>query len=184
MNSNIKWTWDKKLEITVDNLKRNHINATIVDSIEELHEEIRKLVKPEDTVSVGGSMTLFETGIIDLLKDGPYNYLDRYAKDLNPADMREIYFKSFDADAYFTSSNAVTMEGHLYNIDGNGNRVAAMIYGPKKVIIVVGRNKIVKDLEAAETRIKHFAAPANAKRLKLKTPCAATGICEECSSPD
>lgn len=184
MNPNISWTIDKKIETTIENLKHNHINAKAVSSLDELHDEIKKLIQPGQTVSAGGSMTLFETGVIDLLSGGDYNYLDRYAEGLKPEDLREVYVQSFNADAYFTSSNALTMEGHLYNIDGNGNRVAAMIYGPKKVIVIVGKNKIVKDLEAAETRLKHYAAPANARRLHLKTPCAAVGFCEECSSPD
>ncbi len=184
MNPNISWTLDKKIETTIENLKNNHINAKAIANLEQLHNEIKQLIHPGQTVSVGGSMTLFETGVIDLLKEGDYNYLDRYQEGLKPADMREIYLQSFAADAYFTSSNALTMEGHLYNIDGNGNRVAAMIYGPKKVIVIVGKNKLVKDLEAAETRLKHYAAPANAKRLHLKTPCAAVGFCQDCSSPD
>ena len=184
MNPNIDWAWDKKIETTIKNLEKNHINATFVENTEDLKSEILKLLKPNDTVSVGGSMSLFETGVIDLIREGDYNFLDRYAPGLTGAEMRQIFVDTFSADVYFTSTNALTMEGHLYNIDGNGNRVAAMIFGPKKVIVVVGKNKIVKDFAAAETRLKHYAAPANARRLNLKTPCATTGFCEECSSPD
>lgn len=184
MNPNIEWTIDKKIETTIENLKRNHINAKAVNSLDELQAEIEKLVKPGQTVAVGGSMTLFETGVIDWIRSGELTFLDRYREGITPEELREVYFQSFNADAYFTSTNALTMEGHLYNIDGTGNRVAAMIYGPKKVIVIVGKNKLVKDLAEAETRLKHYAAPANARRLHLKTPCAAVGFCEECSSPD
>lgn len=129
-------------------------------------------------------MTLFETGVIDLLRSEKYNFSDRYAQGLSKDDIKDIYRKSFSADAYFTSSNAITENGELYNVDGTGNRVAAMIYGPDKVIVVVGINKIVKDVDEAIERNKRMAAPANATRLNRKTPCANLGYCTDCNSPD
>lgn len=129
-------------------------------------------------------MTLFETGVIDHLRSGRYNFLDRYKEGLTDSDIKEIYRKSFFADAYFTSSNAITEDGEIYNVDGNGNRVAAMIYGPDKVIIVAGINKIVKDLDEAIERNREMAAPANAKRLNKNTPCAKIGYCMDCTSAD
>ena len=128
-------------------------------------------------------MTLFETNVIDYLRNGKYNFLDRYQANISADDMKEIYRKSFYADAYFASTNAVTENGELYNVDGNGNRVAAMLYGPDKVILVVGVNKIVKDVNEAINRNKEICAPANTKRLSCKTPCASTGQCMDCSSP-
>lgn len=129
-------------------------------------------------------MTLFKTGIIDLLRSGRYNFLDRYEENLSPQEMKEIFRKSFCADAYFTSTNAITEEGELYNVDGMGNRVAAMLYGPDKVIVVCGVNKIVKNIDEAINRNKVVSAPANAKRLNTKTPCKEVGYCMDCSSSE
>ena len=109
---------------------------------------------------------------------------DRYGAGLTKEEIKEIYRKSFCADAYFTSTNALTEAGELYNVDGTGNRTAAMIYGPDKVIVIVGINKIVKDLNEAIERNKRLAAPANAKRLSRKTPCVNLGYCVDCNSPD
>ncbi len=184
MDTNTNFIIEKRLHRTADNLKRNNINAYVINNLEELHKVIKSLIAPNDIVALGGSMTLFETGVIELLRNGDYQFLDRYEKGLSPEEIRRIYLDSFDADAYFTSTNALTIDGMLYNIDGNGNRVAAMLYGPKKVIVVVGINKIVNNLEEAENRLKNFTAPSNAKRLNLNTPCASTGICSDCNSPD
>ncbi|HEX2938029.1 MAG TPA: lactate utilization protein, partial [Ruminiclostridium sp.] len=145
-------------------------------------KKAKELIKDGDTVSVGGSMTLFETGIIDYLKSGRFNYLDRYADGLAHEDREKIFRESFFADDYFTSSNVVTEEGELYNVDGSGNRVSAMIFGPKSVIVVVGYNKIVSDREAAIERVRKIAAPANAARLSCKTPCAKKGECMDCKT--
>ena len=119
--------------------------------------------------------------MLDLLRCGDYQFLDRYASGLSGEQIAEIYRKSFFADAFLCSTNAVTESGELYNVDGNGNRVAAMTFGPASVILVVGANKIVRDLAEAEQRVKEFAAPANCKRLACKTPCAVTGKCADCS---
>ena len=127
-------------------------------------------------------MTLFETGIIDLLRSGSYKFLDRYQQGLSPDDIMNIYRQSFCADAYLVSSNAITENGELYNVDGNSNRVAAMLYGPKSVIVVAGYNKIVKDIEAAKARLEEVAAPANCVRLNMGTPCTTAGKCCHCNS--
>ena len=128
-------------------------------------------------------MTLFETGVIDLLRNGNYEFLDRY-KDLNKDEIKELYRKTFYANAYFTSTNAITEKGELFNVDGNGNRIAAMLYGPDKVIVICGVNKIVKNIDEAIKRNKEIAAPANTKRMNAKTPCKTTGYCIDCSSQD
>ncbi|MBQ3549989.1 MAG: lactate utilization protein [Clostridia bacterium] len=161
---------------TMENLNKNRMESFFVETKEEALKTALSLISDGDTVSVGGSVTLNEVGILEALKCGKYNYLDRYAAS-SPQEMHDIFRQSFSADAYFTSSNAVTEEGELFNCDGNANRVAAMMYGPKKVIVIVGKNKIVKDLDEALIRLKTVAAPLNAKRLNKETYCAKIGHC-------
>lgn len=184
MDNNVKFVVEKKILRTIENLEKNNMKGYFVQNEEEAVKKVEELIKEGDTVSVGGSMTLFETGVIDHLRNGKYNFLDRYKEGLTPENIKDIYRRSFAADAYFTSSNAITEEGELYNVDGRGNRVAAMIYGPDKVIVVVGVNKIVRDLDEAIMRNREWAAPANAKRLNRKTPCAEVGYCMDCNSKD
>lgn len=184
MDANVKFVVDKRVLRTIENLEKNNMKGYFVENEEEAIKKIKDIIGEGDTLSVGGSMTLFETGIIDFLRKGKYNFLDRYEEGLSPEDIKEIYRKSFSADAYFTSSNAITEEGELYNVDGRGNRVAAMIYGPDKVIVVVGVNKIVRDLDEAIMRNRELAAPANVKRLNKNTPCSKVGYCMDCNSKD
>ncbi|MFA9398534.1 MAG: lactate utilization protein [Clostridiaceae bacterium] len=184
MDKNAKFVVEKKVERTIEALKKNGMNGYFVQDEKALISKIDEIVKDGETVAVGGSMTLFETGVIDYLRSGKYDFVDRYKEGLTPADIKDVYRKSFSCDSYLVSSNAVTEEGELYNVDGNGNRVAAMIYGPDKVIVIVGYNKIVKDVEAAIERNREISAPANAKRLNMKTPCASVGYCMDCSSAD
>lgn len=173
-----------KINNLIKTLQKNNINGYMVESKEELISQIEAIVEKDSVVSVGGSMTLFELGIIDYLRKGRYEFLDRYKDGLSPADIEDIYRKSFFADAYFTSTNAITEEGELYNVDGTGNRVAAMLYGPKKVIFIVGTNKIVQNMDEAIKRVREIAAPLNTKRLNRKTPCVKVGHCMDCNSPE
>ena len=184
MDKNTTWLLEERIKRTISNLEKNNMEAYYVQDEQALLEKVAEFIKAWDTVSVGGSMTLFETGIINFLRSNNYIFLDRYKEDLTPEALKEIFRKSFFADAYFTSSNALTESGELYNVDGNGNRVAAMLYGPDKVIVIVGINKIVKDVQAAINRNKEFSAPANNKRLNKKTPCTEIGYCMECKSPE
>lgn len=184
MDNNIKFVINKRVNRTIENLEKNNMSGYFVEDENEALEVVKSIIKDGDIVSVGGSMTLFETNLIQFLRDGNYNFLDRYADGLKPEDIKELYRKSLFADAYFTSSNAITEDGELYNVDGRGNRVAAMIYGPDKVIVLVGINKIVKDLNEAINRNREIAAPANAVRLNRKTPCAEVGYCMDCRSDD
>lgn len=184
MDNNVEWVYEKKLEKTMKALEKNNIKAYLVNTKEDLIEKIESIVKEGALVSCGGSITLMETGVIEHLRNGKYNFLDRYEPNLTKDGLKEMYRKSFSADAFFTSTNAITENGELYNVDGNGNRVAAMLYGPDKVIVVTGTNKIVKNIEEAVNRNKYIAAPANTKRLGCNTPCRITGECSDCSSPD
>lgn len=184
MDNNKLYVIEQKVNRTIENLQKNNMEGYFVEDENELKAKVAQLLSEGETVSVGGSMTLCETGVIDYLRSGKFNFLDRYKKGLSGDEVKEIFRKSFCADAYIVSSNAVTEDGELYNVDGNGNRVAAMIYGPDKVIVVVGINKIVKDLDEAISRVREISAPANAKRLNKKTPCGEVGYCMECQSSD
>lgn len=184
MNENIKWVNEKKIEKTINNLKKNNINGYYVKDNDELINLIKDIAKEGEVVSVGGSMSLFESKVIELLRSGRYEFLDRYKKDLTQEDIKEIYRKSFFADTYFASANAITEDGKIFNVDGNGNRVAAILYGPDKVVLIVGVNKIVKNIEQAVARNRAISGPANAKRLNLSTPCIKTGQCMECNIED
>lgn len=184
MDKNVIWSNELKINRTIESLKKNNMNGYYAKSREELIDIIEGIVKSGSKVSCGGSMTLFETGVIDHLRCGRYEFLDRYKEGLTKEDVVEIYKKAFFADAYFVSSNAVTENGELYNVDGNGNRVAAMLYGPDKVIVICGVNKIVKDVDEAIKRNRECAAPINAKRLNKKTPCTKVGYCMDCNSPE
>lgn len=174
---------DERIQRTMDNLRLNRMKPYFVESREELYGVIRELIKDDKLITSGGSMTLKESGVADLLmKEFGNVYLDRSkGKDKNEVD--EIMRRAFVSDTFFASSNAITEDGELYNVDGNGNRVSAMIFGPKQVIVVAGVNKIVKDLAEAKERVEKTAAPRNTVRLSCDTPCAKTGECMHCHSP-
>lgn len=162
---------------TMEALEKNNMQAAYLPKAADVLPMLKNLLEPGSTVSVGGSMSLFETGAIDLLRNGSYQFLDRYAPGISSADIEKIYHDSFNADFYLTSANAITEHGELYCVDGTGNRVAAMIYGPKKVIVVAGWQKIVPNLAAAVVRVKNVATPANVTRLDKDTYCAQHGRC-------
>ena len=172
----------KLIERTAKKLEENQMTAYYAPTLEDARKLVQELLPKGCTVACGGSMTLSEAGIMDLLRSGDYEFYDREAVPQEEIDL--VLRKAFFVDCYLTSCNAVTEQGELYNVDGNANRVAAMTYGPKSVICVVGYNKIVPDLEAAVARVEQVAAPANAVRLHRKTPCTVTGRCEDCHSPD
>lgn len=159
-------------------LEKKAYEVYIVEGAREAKELIERLIPQGAVVSSGGSLTLSDSKILDLLRNGKYKFLDRYSS----SDRRKTELEAFDCDYYFCSVNAITMNGELVFMDGFGNRVAAITYGPRNVILVVSANKIVENLEAARERIRYIA-PMNAKRLSLSTPCATTGICHDCDSP-
>ncbi len=169
---------------TIKNLEKRHFNCYYCQTSKEATELASKMVPAGSTVSFGGSMTLAESGMGSALrKREDITLLDR-GKAGSPEEIKEIYHKSLHADYYFMSSNAITADGELVNIDGTGNRAAALIYGPEHVIILAGMNKVAPTLEEAISRVRNVASPINALRLGRNTPCAATGLCSDCLSPD
>lgn len=172
-----------KAENLIKNFEKRNIEAFYVENSEAAASKVLDIIKEGASVSWGGSMTLKEINIFDSLNNGSYQLFDR-DKANNSTEKEEIYHQALNADYYLMSSNAITQSGKLVNVDGNGNRLAALIYGPKNVIIVAGMNKITIDEESAVKRVRNQAAPANAVRLDQKTPCAKTGYCSSCQTDD
>lgn len=184
MDQNVKTLYDLKLEKTRNALIRNNMETHIVEDEGALKQLVRHLIKPHSSVSVGGSQTLFETGIIEDLRSMDITFHDRYQEGLSQEEIEDVYRLAFSDDYYIMSSNAITEEGMLFNIDGKGNRVAALTFGPKHVIVVAGFNKIVANIDEALKRVHGIAAPANALRLNKETPCTNFGQCSDCKSRD
>lgn len=138
------------------------------------------LIEPGASISMGGCMSAREIGLVDALKEGDYRFIDRDAI----ADKRAAMLAAYDADVFLTSANAMTEDGILINIDGNANRVSAIAQGPKKILCIVSLNKVCPDVDSAMKRARSVAAPINAQRFGLQTPCAKTGTCMNCKSPD
>lgn len=166
---------EQYIETTMKNLEKNGITPYFVQTKEEVVPLIKTLIPAGASVSNGGSETLKQCGVMALLNSGDYAFIDR--SGLEGEAVREAYIKAFGCDAYFCSSNAVTQRGELYNVDGNSNRVACIVYGPKQVIMVVGKNKIVENIDAAVRRVKEQSAPPNCHRLHLPSACAEIGKC-------
>jgi hypothetical protein len=178
-----KWYQEKQVERTIQVLKKNNFEALFVSDSKAAFEEVMKRIPDGATVGVGGSVTLTQIGIVDALKKRNIHFISPFQAK-NSEERLELTRRCFSSDIFLTGTNAVTEDGRLFNVDMTGNRVGAMFIGPKKVIVVCGVNKIVMDVEAAEKRVKWWVAPQNAKRLGKKTPCAETGMCADCSSPD
>ena len=181
MHQAVEQILEKRIRRTMDALRANNMEAYYVKTAAEVRAFVEQLVPAGATVSNGGSVSLAETGVMELLAGGRYHSLDR--SKAQGDELAALYRQVFSADWYFASANAVTEAGEIYNVDGNANRVAAITFGPKNVLLVVGCNKLVKDMPTAEERVRQIAAPANTARLGCKTPCAVTGKCEDCHSP-
>lgn len=166
----------------VESLQKNNFKAEYLENREKAVQRLLELIPSEGTVGVGGSMTIRELNILDQLASRGNELLWHNTPGLDPDKAQEIRIRQQTCDCFLTSTNAVTLDGVLVNEDGTGNRVSAMIFGPSKVIIVTGVNKIVKDVEAAIERIEMIAAPLNCLRLNYNTPCAKTGYCHDCQS--
>jgi L-lactate utilization protein LutB len=188
MDNPIDSFWRIKLDDIKKSLEANNFEVFVVENTAEAKKIVLKEIIPKTgakSVSWGGSMTLIATGIYEELKnDKKMKVIDTFDKTISREENWERRRQSLLVDLFITGTNAVTESGMLVNLDMIGNRVGGIAFGPKDVIILVGRNKIVADLEDAMMRIKNFAAPANAIRLGLKTPCAKTSYCEECKSKD
>lgn len=175
-----KWHGEKTISRTVKALESNFFKALAFKNKKSLIDAVVEQVKPKSRVGFGGSTTVRELGIIEKMKAKDVILLDHWKEGLKPEEIADIRIKQLTADLFLTSANAITEKGEIVNIDGIGNRVNAMTFGPKKVIVIAGVNKIVPDIEAALNRIKNIAAPMNAKRLNLPLPCAETGHCHDC----
>lgn len=184
MDKNLQSIIKIKQDEMIKAFERHNMQLTFVDNLEQLHNYLERYLCNQKTVTLGGSMTLFETGVIDQIHQSDVVLYDRYQEGLTRDQMQEIFRKAFTSDLFITSTNALTTDGCLYNIDGNGNRVAAMIYGPKEVIVIAGKNKVFENEAEAINHIRKVSAPANAVRLNKKTPCTKKGECMDCLSPD
>ena len=168
----------------IKNLKRRHIEGFYCATAEEAVKKVSELIADGSSVTWGGTMTVRDLGIPQYLKDrGTLEVLDRDMAE-TPEEKQAIYLKAFSADVYLSSANAISEDGVIVNIDGNGNRVAAITWGPKKVIFVIGLNKVAQNVEAALARARSTASPINAARFDINTPCHTDGVCHNCNSPE
>lgn len=188
MEKPIEHFWALRLAGLKETLESNNFDVYIADNKESANKIVREEILPKigaKSVSWGGSMTFVQTGLYKELKNNSdLETLDTYEQGIAPADMYERRRQSLLVDLFITGTNAVTETGKLVNLDMTGNRIAGITFGPKNVVILVGRNKVVPDIEDAMLRIKNYAAPTNSMRLDKKTPCVKTSTCEECRSPD
>ncbi|MDR1770674.1 MAG: lactate utilization protein [Hungatella sp.] len=168
------------IPLLIKHLQRNNMAGYLVQDKNELLELLRKLIADGMTVGCGDSVTLEQTGVFEDLRNRDVDFLDKFDPSLTREEKRKIYLRNFSADTFITGANAITMDGKIFNIDGNGSRVAPMLYGPEQVIVVAGANKITKDAEAAIKRTRQIAAPLDAKRLNKSTPCTSLGRCIDC----
>lgn len=184
MDQNIGWFYETRAQAVIKTLGRNRIQASFAKDAAEAAAKTLAMIPQGASVALGGSMTLLETGIVDGLRQAPISLIDRFAKDLSQEESLSRLRQGLQADFFLAGVNAVTEQGELVFVDASCTRVGPILFGPKKVILVAGCNKIVPNLAYAQERIRHFVAPTNAKRLGRKTPCAQTGQCADCDSPD
>ncbi|HOX16834.1 MAG TPA: lactate utilization protein [Spirochaetales bacterium] len=167
-------------EAAVKVLKKNGFDAVFAATPEEAVEKVMAFIAKGKTVGFGGSMTVKALGIQEKAKELGAEILDHNAQGLSPDGKLAVLRRQLTCDVFVSGSNAVTLEGDIVNVDGNGNRVAALTFGPAKTVVVVGVNKIVRDLDEAMARIESYASPMNNKRLDKTNPCVKTGLCEDC----
>ena len=171
-------------ERMIKNLARRNMQAFYCPTAEEAVSKVLELIPAGSSVTWGGSMTIRDIGIPDALRaKGCYDVLDRDLVEGDEAKV-QMYVRAFTTDVYLSSANAISEDGVIVNIDGNGNRVAAITWGPKKVIFVIGINKVAQTVEAALARARSTASPINAARFDIKTPCQTDGVCHNCNSPE
>jgi len=177
------WFQEKQVERTIEALKGNRISAVFFSTREQAKEGILEMIPPGSSVGIGGSVTLRQLGLIEEVKKRGFTVLNPMQPKLTDEEKLSLRRKALLSDVFLVSTNAITEDGKLFNIDSLGNRVGAMFFGPKKVIVVAGTNKIVKDLDEAILKVQERTAPMNAKRLNIATPCVQSGECEDCEAP-
>lgn len=181
----VDWTFEQKCEKAVESLGKNGFTAVYCKSAQQAFDYIVREAEGAATVGFGGSMSIVDLGVQARLAEQGKEILNHSAPGLDREERLAVMRRQLICDLFLCGVNAVTLSGVLVNIDATGNRAASMFFGPKKVIVVAGRNKLVEgDVEAAVKRVKDFACPPNAKRLNFNTPCAKTGFCCDCNSPD
>lgn len=179
----VDWTYEQKCRRAVEALKKKGFDAIYCAAPHQAAENIIAAAQNADSIGFGGSMSVVQLQVEKELKKEGKTILNHGHPDLSAAEKLNIMRRQLTCDLFLTGTNALTLAGELVNIDATGNRTGAMLFGPQKVIVVAGRNKIVENPEEALKRIKDYAAPANARRLGCKTPCAVTGFCSDCDSP-
>lgn len=178
-----KQYYENTAKTIIKNLEKRQIKGWYCEDSAAAVKKVLELVPECASITWGGTMTMEECGLMDALKKGNYTLIDRLSAK-SSEEKKELYAKAVCADYFFMSTNAITLEGELVNIDGAGNRVACLCNGPDNVIILAGMNKVVTSVEEGHSRVRNTATPINALRLNKKTPCAATGKCGDCQSPD
>lgn len=179
MDKNLYTRNEKLAQKVIKGLESRNMSGYYAASKEEALQKALELIPEGSTVTMGGAMSAIEIGLVDALMNGNYNFLDR-----NQMEPREALLAGYDADVFLTSANAMTEDGVMVNIDGNANRVSYIANGPKKIVAIVGMNKICDDVDGAMKRARNVAAPTNAQRFDINTPCKKTGACANCKSPD
>ncbi len=177
----------EKINEVIAALQKNNIDAVFAPTKEDVKNIVKEILPLGCNIAAGGSVSVVECGVWDMIKSDDYRFMDRNREGITPDERLDVFRKTVGCDYYFCSANAITEKGELINVDGFGNRVASIAFGPEKIIAVVGVNKIVKDVAEGLLRVKRIAAPKNAVRLKIDLPCAKLGHCialEKCDNPD
>ena len=180
MNPNLFKRNELLAQKVIRGLQSRNMTGWYAASKEEALKKALELIPEGSSVTMGGAMSAHEIGLVEAVRKGNYNFIDRAAME----DKRAAMLAAYDADVFLSSANAITEDGVMVNIDGNANRVSAIAQGPKKVLFIVGMNKVCDDVDGAVKRARAVAAPANAQRFGLSTPCSKTGSCMNCKSPD
>lgn len=180
MNNNIVKRNELLAQKIIKGLESRNMSGYYAADREEAKAIALSLIPEDSLVTMGGGQSVWDIGLVDALKAGNYRFLDRNLVE----DKRAAMLAAYDADVFLASANAITEDGVMVNLDGNANRVSAMAFGPKKLVLIVGMNKVCPDLDSAMKRARTVAAPINAQRFGLSTPCSKTGSCMDCKSPD
>ncbi|MGC6173427.1 lactate utilization protein [Lacrimispora sp. 38-1] len=171
---------EHKILTLIKNLDKKNIKGYFIQNREDLFPLLKELIPENSGIGCGDSVTLEELGVFDFLRKENVTFYDKYQSGLTKEEKREIYLKNFSADTFISGTNAITLDGAIFNIDGNGSRVAPMLYGPNQVILIVGINKVTPDIDSAIKRTRQIAAPLDAKRLGKQTPCTKLLRCIDC----